>query len=228
MSDGRRRRRGARRARARPKDDLGNGRTRRSAQIAMGCDSPISPTKPLPLDRRGIADAVAIAFNRARRKRSDCCRARGRISRFGSAAERGGGIRTRAIAAISSADLSLWLIDQLAPATNRAERDKARALLAAAARDEAHSAGRAHLALFDARIARRRRQSRPRKVASPRELPNRFEAIGWPWERAAALEVAGLHAEARGDLSNDTVIVASCASWIPLGGAPATAPPATG
>lgn len=105
-------------------------------------------------------------------------------------------LRSRALAAIASTDLSLWLLDQLALSSDDAERRRARALLAHAGRDEGNPAARAHLLLFDARVARRERKSIAAKALA-NEAAERFEAIGWPWERAAALEIAGRHAEAR-------------------------------
>jgi DNA-binding NarL/FixJ family response regulator/tetratricopeptide (TPR) repeat protein len=168
-----------------------------TAQIAMEIRLAYLADEELPLDRRAIDDAVAIAFESGETQNIGLLS--GTLGAYLDSAARTSeaqALRTRAIAAISSADLSLWLIDQLAAGENRAERDKARALLAAAARDEAHSAGRAHLALFDARVARRLRQAALAKSLASRAA-EQFEAIGWPWERAAALEVAGLHAQAR-------------------------------
>ncbi len=168
-----------------------------TAQIAMDIRLAYLADEEFPLDRSAIDDAVAVAFESGETQNIGLLS--GTLAAYLDSTARASeaqALRTRAIAAISSADLSLWLIDQLAAGESRADRDKARALLAAAAGDEAHSAARAHLALFDARVARRQRQSALAKSLGSRAA-EQFEAIGWPWERAAALEVAGLHAQAR-------------------------------
>jgi DNA-binding CsgD family transcriptional regulator/tetratricopeptide (TPR) repeat protein len=104
------------------------------------------------------------------------------------------GLRSHAMLAIRSVDFSFWLLDQLAASADASERERARALLAEAATDADHRAARAHLALFDARLARLHRsaEAKSRGLAAARA----FEAIGWPWERAQALELAGRYAEA--------------------------------
>jgi DNA-binding NarL/FixJ family response regulator len=168
-----------------------------TAQTAMEIRLAYLADEELPLDRGAIDDAVAVAFESGETQNIGLLS--GTLGAYLDSTARTSeaqALRTRAIAAISSADLSLLLIDQLAAGKNRAEGDKARALLAAAARDEAHSAARAHLALFDARVARRLRQAALAKSLASRAA-EQFEAVGWPWERAAALEVAGLHAQAR-------------------------------
>jgi DNA-binding CsgD family transcriptional regulator len=104
-------------------------------------------------------------------------------------------LRTRALPALTSVDLSLWLLDQFASSEDSGERGKARALLAAAAVDPQDVAARAHLTLFDARVARRERNVALAKTLALQAAEG-FAAIGWPCERAAALEVAGRHAEA--------------------------------
>jgi DNA-binding CsgD family transcriptional regulator/tetratricopeptide (TPR) repeat protein len=103
-------------------------------------------------------------------------------------------LRSRALQAIHTVDFSFWLLDQLATSTRPGERERARALLAEAAADSAHLAARAHLTLFDARIARigRGTDAKARAIAAA----DAFKAIGWPWERAQAFEVAGHHADA--------------------------------
>ncbi|HLY01364.1 MAG TPA: AAA family ATPase [Candidatus Cybelea sp.] len=104
-------------------------------------------------------------------------------------------LRSRALATLTSVDLSLWLLDQIASSDDIGERRRARTLLAEAAADADYLAAGAHLVLFDARIARRERKTETAKRLAL-EAATRFEAIGWPWERAAALEVAGRYAEA--------------------------------
>ncbi|HEX3671479.1 MAG TPA: AAA family ATPase [Candidatus Cybelea sp.] len=103
-------------------------------------------------------------------------------------------LRSRALTTLRSVDFSFWLLDQLAGAELAAERDRARALLARAADDRGNRAACAFLTLFDARVARRRNAPETKTLAD--DAAARFQAIGWPWERAQALEVAGRHAEA--------------------------------
>jgi len=152
--------------------------------------------EPLVPDPPGSAQAVATAFGSGEAQEigllAGCLAAQyDAAGRQNDAAT----LRTRALAALTSVDLSLWLLDQLASSDDTGERDRARALLAEAAADADYLAARAHLILFDARIARRERKTeRAKRLAL--EAATRFEAIGWPWERAAALEVAGRFAEA--------------------------------
>ena len=109
--------------------------------------------------------------------------------------EEAASLRSRALAAIGSIDLSLWLIDRIAAVSGEPERACARTKLARAAVDDAHLAARAYLALFDARVAKRGRNvAAVRALAA--EAERGFAAIGWPWERAQALELAGRHAQA--------------------------------
>jgi len=103
-------------------------------------------------------------------------------------------LRSRALETIRAVDFSLWLLDQFAAAANPIEQQRARDLLTQAAEDPGHRAARAHLALFDARVARTKRSAVAKSAAT--EAAAQFEAIGWPWERAQALEVAGRYAEA--------------------------------
>jgi DNA-binding CsgD family transcriptional regulator/type II secretory pathway predicted ATPase ExeA len=103
-------------------------------------------------------------------------------------------LRTRALRELNSVDFSFWLLDQLAGSANAEERTRARELLAEAARDPANRAARAHLTLFDARLANRRRAAAAKTLAA--EAAAQFEQIGWPWEQAQALELAGRPAEA--------------------------------
>ncbi|MGC2406534.1 MAG: AAA family ATPase [Candidatus Cybelea sp.] len=105
-----------------------------------------------------------------------------------------GALRSRALQGIKTVDFSFWLLDSLATSPQPREREVARTLLADAATDPAHLAARAHLALFDALLARLRRsaEAKPHAVVAA----GAFEAIGWPWERAQALEIAGQYAEA--------------------------------
>jgi DNA-binding CsgD family transcriptional regulator len=104
-------------------------------------------------------------------------------------------LRTRALAQIHGANLALWLLDQLATSDDTSEVARARRLLDHAAGDPEHAVARAHLKLFDARVARA-----GRKIAAAKSLAldaaARFETIGWPWERAQALELAGRYADA--------------------------------
>jgi DNA-binding CsgD family transcriptional regulator/tetratricopeptide (TPR) repeat protein len=102
-------------------------------------------------------------------------------------------LRTRALRELNSVDFSFWLLDQLAGSAKAEERARARELLVEAARDSANRAARAHLALFDARLAIRRRAA-AKTLAG--EAAAQFEQIGWPWEQAQALELAGRHADA--------------------------------
>jgi DNA-binding CsgD family transcriptional regulator len=103
-------------------------------------------------------------------------------------------LRSRALAAIGSVDFSFWLLDQLAASASAEERARSRRLLEAAAADPSHRAARAHLQLFDARRARAKRNADAKLLAN--EAAAQFDAIGWPWERAQALEIGGRHAEA--------------------------------
>lgn len=103
-------------------------------------------------------------------------------------------LRSRALQALNTVDFSFWLLDQLAASPKLGERDAARALLADAAIDPAHRAAQAHLALFDALLARLRRSADAKTHALV--AAGAFEAIGWPWERAQSLEIAGRYAEA--------------------------------
>jgi DNA-binding CsgD family transcriptional regulator len=103
-------------------------------------------------------------------------------------------LRSRALPTISSVDFSFWLLDQLAASESPGERERARTLLAEAATDSGNLAARAHLALFDARDARLRRSRTAKALADDAAV--KFGAIGWPWERAQALELAGRYAEA--------------------------------
>jgi DNA-binding CsgD family transcriptional regulator/tetratricopeptide (TPR) repeat protein len=152
--------------------------------------------EPLDPDPPGSTDALATAFGSGETQEigllAGCVAAQyDAAGRQNDAAA----LRTRALATLTSVDLSLWLLDQLASSDDAGERRKARSLLAEAATDADYLAARAHLVLFDARIARRERKTeKAKRLAS--EAATRFEAIGWPWERAAAMEVAGRYAEA--------------------------------
>jgi DNA-binding CsgD family transcriptional regulator/tetratricopeptide (TPR) repeat protein len=152
--------------------------------------------EPLVPDPPGSSEAVATAFSSGETQEIGLLA--GCLSAQYDAAGRqndAAALRTRALATLTSVDLSLWLLDQLASSDDVAERRRARALLAEAAADADYLAARAHLVLFDARIARRERKTEKAKRLAL-EAATRFEAIGWPWERAAALEVAGRYAEA--------------------------------
>ncbi len=104
-------------------------------------------------------------------------------------------LRSRALTEIRGANLALWLLDQLATSNDGAEVAKARSLLAQAAADPDHMVARAHLRLFDARVERRAGNAAVAKALA-REAAGLFEEIGWPWERAQALEIGGRFAEA--------------------------------
>jgi DNA-binding NarL/FixJ family response regulator len=187
----------ARRVHARGRQTLSEMAITQTAQVVMEIRLAYLLDEELPLGRGAIDGAVAIAFESGETQNigflSGALAAH--LDSIGRTSE-AQTLRTRAIAAISSADLSLWLIDQAGAGESRTEREKARALLALAAGDEAHLSARAHLALFDARVARRQRQSALAKSSALRAAKE-FQAIGWPWEQAAALEVAGRHAQAR-------------------------------
>ncbi|HEY1867985.1 MAG TPA: AAA family ATPase [Candidatus Cybelea sp.] len=103
-------------------------------------------------------------------------------------------LRSRALERIRTVDFSFWLLDQLAAGETPGDRGRARALLAEAATDPGNRAARAFLSLFDARIAQRERSAEARALAV--NAASVFEVIGWPWERAQALEIAGRTAEA--------------------------------
>jgi DNA-binding CsgD family transcriptional regulator len=105
--------------------------------------------------------------------------------------EEAAALRARALQSLRSFDYSFWLLDQLAAGANPAERRAARAIIERAAND---LAARASLVLFDARLARASRKPGAKEIAA--DAAAAFEAIGWPWERAQALEIAGRYAEA--------------------------------
>ena len=104
-------------------------------------------------------------------------------------------LRSRALTEIRGANLALWLLDQLATSNDALEVAKARSLLAQAAADPDHAVARAHLRLFDARVQRRAGNAAAAKALA-RDAAGLFDDIGWPWERAQALEIAGCFAEA--------------------------------
>ncbi len=152
--------------------------------------------EPLAPDPPGTAEALATAFSSGETQEIGLLA--GSVAAQYDAAGRqndAAALRTRALATLTCVDLSLWLLDQLASSADAGERRQARALLAEAAADADYLAAQAHLVLFDARTARRERKTEKAKRFAL-EAANRFAAIGWPWERAAALEVAGRYAEA--------------------------------
>jgi DNA-binding CsgD family transcriptional regulator len=104
-------------------------------------------------------------------------------------------LRSRALAQIHGANLALWLLDQLATSDDASEVARARRLLDHSAGDPEHAVARAHLKLFDARVARAGRKTAAAKSLAL-DAAARFETIGWPWERAQALELAGRYADA--------------------------------
>jgi DNA-binding CsgD family transcriptional regulator len=103
-------------------------------------------------------------------------------------------LRSRALGTLRTVDFSFWLLDELAGSANANEREHARSLLAHAAADPGHVAAQAHLTLFDARVARIKREHSAKALAI--DAAAKFEAIGWPWEQAQGLELAGRYAEA--------------------------------
>ena len=109
--------------------------------------------------------------------------------------ERAAALRSRALSQIRGVNVALWLLDQLATSSGAGEVVRARALLDRAARDPDHAVARAHLALFDARAAREAGDARVAKDLA-RDAAERFQKIGWRWEEAQALEIAGRSAEA--------------------------------
>ena len=70
------------------------------------------------------------------------------------------------------------------------DRERARAILADAARDPDNRAAVAHLCLFDARVARRSGDATGAKALAL-DAAERFAAIGMPWEESQAHELAG-------------------------------------
>ncbi|HEX4014429.1 MAG TPA: AAA family ATPase [Candidatus Cybelea sp.] len=168
-----------------------------TAGIAMEIRLAYLADEVLPLDDAAIDEALAVAFKSGETQNIGLLS--GTLAAYFDSTARpaeADALRSRAIAAIASADLSLLLIDQLAAAGTSAQCEKARALLSAAAGDDANRAAGAHLALFDARVARRQRRFSLAKTLATRAAVA-FEEIGWPWERAASLEVAGRLADAR-------------------------------
>jgi DNA-binding CsgD family transcriptional regulator len=109
--------------------------------------------------------------------------------------DRATALRSRALSQIRGVNVALWLLDQLATSSDAGEVVRARALLDHAARDPDHAVARAHLALFDARAAREAGNVRAAKVLAC-DAAERFQKIGWRWEEAQALEIAGRSAEA--------------------------------
>jgi DNA-binding CsgD family transcriptional regulator len=108
--------------------------------------------------------------------------------------EEAAALRSRALPMIRSVEFCFWLLDQTATGNSAAERDQARNLLVEAARDPGNLAAKAYLSLFDARVARLLRNPAARSLAD--DAAAQFEQIGWPWERAQALEIAGRYAQA--------------------------------
>jgi DNA-binding CsgD family transcriptional regulator len=99
-------------------------------------------------------------------------------------------LRRRALGELRTADFSFWLLDQVAANDDGEHLQRARALLEDAARDPDHEAAHAYLALFDARTMLREGKRPDARIAA-REAAQRFERLGWPWEHAQALEIAG-------------------------------------
>jgi DNA-binding CsgD family transcriptional regulator len=103
-------------------------------------------------------------------------------------------LRSRALRELRSVEFCFWLLDQLALAKDPTERAQARSLLADAAGDRGNRAAVAYLSLFDARVASAKRAPQATELAE--HAAAEFAAIGWPWEQAQALELAGRYAEA--------------------------------
>ncbi len=143
-----------------------------------------------------IADAMEVAF-RSGQPESIGPLAGSVAAHYDAVGRRGDAkqLRSRALAQIRGANLALWLLDQLAASNDIAEVAKARSLLERAARDPDHAVAHAHLTLFDARVAQREGNAQAAKTFA-RDAVGRFESIGWPWERAQALEIAGRFADA--------------------------------
>jgi DNA-binding CsgD family transcriptional regulator/tetratricopeptide (TPR) repeat protein len=97
--------------------------------------------------------------------------------------DRAAALRSRALSQIRGANVALWLLDQLATSSDAGEVVRARALFDRAARDPDHAAARES---GDVRVA---------KVLA-HDAAERFQKIGWRWEEAQALEIAGRFAEA--------------------------------
>ena len=104
-------------------------------------------------------------------------------------------LRSRALAALRGVEYSLWLLDQIGATGSSEERERARDMLTRAAADPGHLSAQATLALFEARVAHRARDRGATKRWG-RDAAERFGAIGWKWEEAAALEMAGEFAQA--------------------------------
>lgn len=103
-------------------------------------------------------------------------------------------LRSRALRMLHSVDFSFWLLAQLTASHDAGERAHARTLLVEAASDPANLAARAYLAFFDARVEHRRRDAAAKVLGA--DAADQFQRIGWPWERAQALELAGRYADA--------------------------------
>jgi DNA-binding CsgD family transcriptional regulator len=142
-----------------------------------------------------ITDATAVAFRSGPESIGPLA---GSVAAYYDAIGRrfeAGQLRSRALTLVRGANLAWWLLDQLAPSKDAAEVGKARSLLAQAAADPDHMVARAHLTLFDARVAQRAGNAAAAKTLA-RDAAEVFDNIGWPWERAQALEIAGRFADA--------------------------------
>lgn len=142
-----------------------------------------------------IADAIAVAFRSGPESVGPLA---GSVAAYYDVTGRrpeAGQLRSRALTRIRGANLALWLLDQLATSKDAEEVANARSLLQQAAADPDHTVARAHLALFDARVAQRAGNAAAAKTFA-RDAAALFENIGWPWEQAQALEIAGRFADA--------------------------------
>jgi DNA-binding CsgD family transcriptional regulator len=104
-------------------------------------------------------------------------------------------LRRRALVPLDGTEGAYWLLDQMAASPDEDVVARARALLDGATRGPDRLSASAHLALFDGRLLLLQgRREAARTLA--REAAERFEALGRPWERAQAFEVAGERARA--------------------------------
>jgi DNA-binding CsgD family transcriptional regulator/tetratricopeptide (TPR) repeat protein len=144
-------------------------------------------------DRCASPEAVELAFGSGETQRIGLLA--GCVAAYYDATKRpqeATALRGRALAELNSVDFSFWLLDQIAGSARADERTRARELLVQAARDPDNLGARAHLTLFDARVAKVGRAARTLAA----EAAAQFERIGWPWERAQALELEGRYADA--------------------------------
>jgi DNA-binding CsgD family transcriptional regulator len=97
--------------------------------------------------------------------------------------------------ALNTVDQSWWSLVQMALYTERQYYERARAILEKAAATPRHVVAAAHLALFEAIVARRERRRTEMKTRA-KQAAMAFARIGWPYCQAMACEVAGRQREA--------------------------------